>query len=181
MDKPDVPCGRTLGHGQSCCAGYLCEQCEYILQFGDRVPDQEDVRKAHAYEQILTTFGEGKTEEQVMVWVKKSAGMMRADDAMKEGDVVIDMGNMTYSTIEQAKLDEDFESMVEDYVRTFNHSVIQGVAPIRALVAMASAFAVILGCAIRSGLRPVVGAKFLSMIIANADKTSKQIVLITKQ
>lgn len=26
----DIPCGKTLGHGESCCEGRLCEQCEYI-------------------------------------------------------------------------------------------------------------------------------------------------------
>ena len=28
----DIPCGRVLGHGLACCEGYMCSQCEYILQ-----------------------------------------------------------------------------------------------------------------------------------------------------
>jgi hypothetical protein len=23
-----IPCGRTLGHGERCCEGHLCDQCE---------------------------------------------------------------------------------------------------------------------------------------------------------
>ena len=23
----NVPCGRTTGHGESCCEGHLCDQC----------------------------------------------------------------------------------------------------------------------------------------------------------
>ena len=28
----NIPCGRVLGHGEACCEGYMCSQCEYILQ-----------------------------------------------------------------------------------------------------------------------------------------------------
>ena len=27
-----IPCGRVLGHGESCCDGHLCDTCERILR-----------------------------------------------------------------------------------------------------------------------------------------------------
>lgn len=27
-----IPCGRTLGHGESCCEGHLCDGCQRIAE-----------------------------------------------------------------------------------------------------------------------------------------------------
>ncbi len=28
---PRIPCGQTLGHGESCCEGHLCDSCQEIV------------------------------------------------------------------------------------------------------------------------------------------------------
>jgi hypothetical protein len=43
MRRPQIPCGKTMGHGERCCEGYLCDQCEYILKLEkNQKPIQED-------------------------------------------------------------------------------------------------------------------------------------------
>lgn len=32
IERPKVPCGKTMGHGYGCTETMLCERCEYILQ-----------------------------------------------------------------------------------------------------------------------------------------------------
>jgi hypothetical protein len=32
-----VPCGRTLGHGESCSEGYLCEACDLLIKAADEI------------------------------------------------------------------------------------------------------------------------------------------------
>jgi len=30
MSVPEIPCGKTLGHGECCSKDHLCGQCQYI-------------------------------------------------------------------------------------------------------------------------------------------------------
>ena len=97
----------------------------------------------------------------------------------KQDDLVVNLGDMSASSPEQVKLDEDFESMVEDFMGTFNNIIIQGITPMKALFAFASAFALILGCCVKAGLRPAVGGKLMGMIIKNAEASAKSVRIIT--
>jgi hypothetical protein len=45
-----IPCGRTLGHGESCVSGHLCDQCTYISMLKRRCEAAERV--------IHTMYGE---------------------------------------------------------------------------------------------------------------------------
>lgn len=31
VERPQVPCGQVMGHGESCCKDRLCGSCEYIM------------------------------------------------------------------------------------------------------------------------------------------------------
>lgn len=54
MTRPNIPCGKTLGHGESCVSGHMCDHCNYILSLEqelkargftawvNRVKDMED-------------------------------------------------------------------------------------------------------------------------------------------
>lgn len=36
-----IPCRKTLGHGESCCDGYLCDSCREILNLRRRISNLE--------------------------------------------------------------------------------------------------------------------------------------------
>jgi hypothetical protein len=97
----------------------------------------------------------------------------------KSDDLVVSLGDMSTSSPEKVDLDDDFEAMVEDFMGTFNNIVIQGITPMKALLAFASAFALILGCCVKAGLRPSVGGKLIGMVVKNADASSKAVRVIT--
>ena len=96
-----------------------------------------------------------------------------------DGDVVVNLGDMSTSLPEKVTLDEDFEAMVEDYIGTFNNIIIQGVTPMKALLSFASALAVTLGCCVRAGLKPSVGGKLVGMIVKNAEAHAKSVRITT--
>lgn len=33
----EIPCGQTLGHGERCQDGYMCDQCAYIIELEERI------------------------------------------------------------------------------------------------------------------------------------------------
>lgn len=40
----NIPCGRVMGHGESCSTGYLCDSCQALsrmqwISVADRLPD----------------------------------------------------------------------------------------------------------------------------------------------
>jgi hypothetical protein len=97
----------------------------------------------------------------------------------KSDDLVVNLGDMSGSFPEKVSQDEDFEAMVEDFMGTFNNIIIQGITPMKALLAFAAAFALILGCCVKAGLKPSVGGKLISMIVKNAEAHSKSVRIIT--
>lgn len=70
---------------------------------------------------------------------------------------------------------ENYESLVEDFIETFSHAVIQGVPPEWAMFSMAQAFAITFGQCLRADFPAREGGKILRMIIENADLSAKMV------
>lgn len=96
-------------------------------------------------------------------------------------DVLVDMGNMTHASIENIPLDADYESMVEDMLQGFNHVVMQGIAPIRALYAMSQAFAIVLGYALRANMPWPVTKAILTTVMKSAKAAETMVRHVTRQ
>lgn len=96
-------------------------------------------------------------------------------------DVLVDMGNMTHASIENIPLDADYESMVEDMLQGFNHVVMQGITPIRALYAMSQAFAIVLGYALRANMPWPVAQAILTTVMKSANAAEKMVRHVTRQ
>lgn len=44
MNSQRIPCGKTLGHGESCMEGNMCDQCKRITDMQDIVADLIQIR-----------------------------------------------------------------------------------------------------------------------------------------
>jgi hypothetical protein len=47
MQRPQIPCGRVMGHGENCCIGRLCDHCEYILRLEHNQVEIQDDKHCH--------------------------------------------------------------------------------------------------------------------------------------
>lgn len=109
----------------------------------------------------------------------------------EETELFVSLGNMSEANIAHLRevLDQgesavmrNYESMVEDFITTFNHAVTQGVPPEWALFAFTQAYALTLGNCLRADLPFMEAKKFLRTIIDNADLSKKlvrQVSIIT--
>lgn len=99
-------------------------------------------------------------------------------------DLFVPLGNLSGTTLAELRavlerqdptVLQNYEEMVEDYIKTFNHAVTQGVPPEWALFAFTQAYAITLGQCLRAALPYTEAAKFLRTIIENA-QLSKELV-----
>jgi hypothetical protein len=95
--------------------------------------------------------------------------------------IIVPIGDLTNVDLGQVPFDPNYEAMTEDFIGTFNHGVTQGMPPQNALFAFGSAFAVVLGCAIRAGLPQGQVGKLLMMIGRNAAVSSKMVQVLQGQ
>jgi len=65
----DVPCGKTLGHGESCVEGYSCTSCDYILKVEAELK---------FYKDIIDTLGQA--------YIAKDIGL--AESALEEIEIL---------------------------------------------------------------------------------------------
>lgn len=116
-------------------------------------------------------------------------GLIEADERRREHaarqaagaqDLLVDLGNLQHASLDQIALDPDYESMVEDFLQTFNNIVIQGVKPIKAIFSFSQAFAIALGCCLKANLPWPVAQALLTQIMKSASASEKMIKVITK-
>lgn len=133
----------------------------------------------------------GKTDKKVRKAVRKGVKSgeiplptMNPRPANQDDDnaaIIVPIGDMSRTTTDGVQFDKNYESMTEDFIGTFNHGVTQGMPPINALYAMGSAFAVVLGCAIRAGLPQKEVGKFLYMVGKNSAASSAMVQVLQGQ
>jgi hypothetical protein len=82
--------------------------------------------------------------------------------------------------IEDITTGKNYEAVALDYIATFNGAVTQGVNPLKALMAMCQACAIVMGQCIRAGLRLEIALGLISFIVKNARKASGEVRIITK-
>lgn len=95
--------------------------------------------------------------------------------------IIVPIGDLSNVDLGQVPFDPNYEAMTEDFIGTFNHGVTQGMPPQNALFAFGSAFAVVLGCAIRAGLPQAQVGRLLMMIGRNAAASSKMAIVLQNQ
>lgn len=95
--------------------------------------------------------------------------------------IIVPIGDLSLVNLDDVKFDPNYESMTEDFIGTFNHGVTQGMQPQSAIFSMGSAFAVVLGCAIRAGLPQAQVGKLLMMVGRNAAVSSKMVQVLQGQ
>lgn len=129
------------------------------------------------------------TDEQREINVEYVNGLIEADERRREHaarqaagaqDLLVDLGNLQQASLDQIALDVDYESMVEDFLQTFNNIVIQGVKPIKAIFSFSQAFAIALGCCLKANLPWPVAQALLTQIMKSASASEKMIKVITK-
>lgn len=103
----------------------------------------------------------------------------RLDGTDPLDDIFVSIGDLGKTRLDGVKLDENQEEMVQDYIDGFNNMVLQGMAPIKALFAMAQAFGLTLGYCLRAGLHPKDGRKLLGMLIKQSTDASKSVAIAT--
>jgi hypothetical protein len=95
--------------------------------------------------------------------------------------IIVPIGDLSNVDLGAVPFDPNYEAMTEDFIGTFNHGVTQGMPPQNGLFAFGSAFAVVLGCAIRAGLPQAQVGKLLMMIGRNAAVSSKMVQVLQGQ
>lgn len=95
--------------------------------------------------------------------------------------IIVPIGDLSNVDLAAVPFDPNYEAMTEDFIGTFNHGVTQGMPPQSGLFAFVSAFAVVLGCAIRAGLPQGQVGKLLMMIGRNAAVSSKMVLVLQGQ
>lgn len=95
--------------------------------------------------------------------------------------IIVPIGDLSNADLEKIPFDPNYEAMTEDFIGTFNHGVTQGMPPQNALFAFASAFAVVLGCAIRAGLPQAQVGRLLYMLGRNSAAASKMVQVLQGQ
>lgn len=99
----------------------------------------------------------------------------------EKADILVPIGSQASATKERVQFDDNYEAMAEDFIDTFNNGVTQGMFPLQALYAQASAFSITLGCFIRAGLSQAEVGKLLMMVGRNAAVSSKMVQIIQNQ
>lgn len=95
--------------------------------------------------------------------------------------ILVPIGDLSNVDLSVVPFDQNYEAMTEDFIGTFNHGVTQGMPAQNALFSMGSAFAVILGCAIRAGLPQEQVGRVLYMIGRNSAAASKMVQVLQGQ
>lgn len=111
----------------------------------------------------------------------KKKQKVRANNRDEQADVMVSIGDLTTASVNDVKLDKNYEDMAEDFIGTFNNAVTQGQAPIKALYSMIAACAIILGNFIRAGLRQQEVGKLLMMMGKSAAAASKMFKILENQ
>lgn len=96
-------------------------------------------------------------------------------------EILVSLGDMTTVTVESVEVDAEYEAMTEDVIGNFNHIVSQGIAPIRALYAMGSGFAIVLGYCLRANMPFRCAQQLLTMVMKSATASEKLVRIITRQ
>lgn len=127
----------------------------------------------------------GKTDKKVRKIARKkvAAGEIplitrNKNEKDEQADIIVPIGDLSRANLDAIPFDENYEKMTEDFIDTFNHGVTQGMPPQTGLFAFGSAFAVVLGCAIRAGLPQAQVGKLLMMIGRNAAVSSKMVQIL---
>jgi len=94
-------------------------------------------------------------------------------------DLFVSIGDLSGQRLDGVHVDENQETMVEDYVEGFNQMVLQGMSPAKALFAFAQAFGLTLGYCLRAGLHPADGRKMLGMLITESKTAAKSVAIAT--
>lgn len=93
-------------------------------------------------------------------------------------DLFVPLGNLAGKSVAHLRevLDrgdpvvmQNYEDLVEEFIKCFNHAVTQGVPPEWAMFAFTQAYAITMGSCLRANLHPTEAAKCLGIIIKNAE------------
>lgn len=95
-------------------------------------------------------------------------------------EILVDLGDMTRVNLDIA-LDADYESMTEDIIQTFNHIVLQGIEPIKAVFSLSQAFAIVLGFALRANMPFEIAKALITQVMNSATASEKMVRIVTKQ
>lgn len=110
-----------------------------------------------------------------------------AKKAASPGDLIVDLGNLERTERKFTALlqhldtvqNEAYESMVEDFIQTFNNVVLQGIDPLMAVYAMSQGFAIVLGFALRANLPFSIAQTILSQQMRSATSSEQMVRVIT--
>jgi hypothetical protein len=97
-----------------------------------------------------------------------------------QDDVLVSLGDMSKSKLEDVTAGKNFEAIALDYIATFNGAITQGVNPLKALVAMTQATTIVMGNCLRAGLRPGIALGLIKAMLERAQKASTEVHIITK-
>ena len=90
-------------------------------------------------------------------------------------DVLVSLGDLTEAKIEDITFGKNYEAIAMDYVATFNGAITQGVSPLKALMAMCQACAIVTGQCIRAGLRVQIAYGLLKYMVGAIKKASGEV------
>jgi hypothetical protein len=110
-----------------------------------------------------------------------------AKRAAAPGDLMVDLGNLEGTekkfTAMIAALDsaqnQAYEDMVEEFIQSFNHIVIQGIDPLIAVYAMSQGLAIVLGFALRANLPFSIAQTILTQQMKSATASERMVRVIT--
>lgn len=111
-----------------------------------------------------------------------------AKRAASPDDLMVDLGNLEgterkFTAILQqldSTQNQAYEDMVEEFIQSFNHIVLQGIDPLTAVYAMSQGFAIVLGFALRANLPFSIAQSILTQQMKSATASEKMIRVITQ-
>lgn len=107
---------------------------------------------------------------------QRAVHLRRPEDA---GDLMVDLGDLTNAKLGTLVQDEAYETQVMDYIDTFNHAVLQGVPPFRAVRAMSQAFSLVMVNCLRANLSIQVAVALLQSVVEATKAAATHLKIIT--
>lgn len=138
-----------------------------------------------------TSDEQAKTNATYINWLIETDERRREQSekrASSSHDLMVDLGNLEgterkFTAIMQqleTVQNSAYEDMVEEFIQSFNHIVLQGIDPLTALYAMSQGFAIVLGFALRANLPFSIAQSILTQQMKSATASEKMVRVITQ-
>lgn len=136
-------------------------------------------------------FDMAKIDANYINWLIETDERRREQSAKRAAspnDLMVDMGNLEGTerkfTAMLKELDsgrsQAYEDMVEEFIQSFNHIVLQGIDPLVAIYAMSQGFAIVLGFALRANLPFAIAQSILAQQMKSATASERMVRVITQ-